>query len=133
MDCHFLLQGIFPTQESNPGLLHCRQTLYRLSHQGSPEDRLKKTRLGWSGPKFLKQPGQRFYRQDELDQRGNGSTDKAGSPTCKWLRISACRGRFGTLMNGFADRRKREKHVLFLDLMISFFPFQSICFFMCFM
>ena len=24
--CHFLLQGIFPTQESNPGLPHCRQT-----------------------------------------------------------------------------------------------------------
>ena len=34
--CHFLLQGIFPTQGSNLGLLHCRQTLYRLSHQGSP-------------------------------------------------------------------------------------------------
>ena len=34
--CHFLLQGIFPTQGSNPGLLHCRQTLYPLSHQGSP-------------------------------------------------------------------------------------------------
>ena len=33
--CHFLLQGIFPTQGSNPGLLHWRQTLYRLSHQGS--------------------------------------------------------------------------------------------------
>ena len=33
--CHFLLQGIFPTQGSNPGLPHCRQTLYRLSHQGS--------------------------------------------------------------------------------------------------
>ena len=28
--CHFLLQGIFPTQGWNPGLLHCRQTLYRL-------------------------------------------------------------------------------------------------------
>ena len=38
MDCHFLLQGIFPTQESNPGLLHCRQTLYCLSHQGSHND-----------------------------------------------------------------------------------------------
>ena len=25
IDCHFFLQGIFPTQESNPGLLHCRQ------------------------------------------------------------------------------------------------------------
>ena len=35
MGCHFLLQGIFLTQGSNPGLLHCRQTLYRLSHQGS--------------------------------------------------------------------------------------------------
>ncbi|CAM9892497.1 unnamed protein product, partial [Rangifer tarandus platyrhynchus] len=31
-----LLQGIFPTQGSNPGLPHCRQIFYRLSHQGSP-------------------------------------------------------------------------------------------------
>ena len=29
--------GIFPTQGSNPSPSHCRQTLYRLSHQGSPE------------------------------------------------------------------------------------------------
>ena len=36
VDCHFLLQGIFETQGSNPGLPHCRQTLYCLSHQGSP-------------------------------------------------------------------------------------------------
>ena len=34
--CHFLLQGIFPNQGSNSGLPHCRQTLYRLSHQGIP-------------------------------------------------------------------------------------------------
>ena len=27
-----LLQGIFPTQGSNPGLLHCKQILYQLSH-----------------------------------------------------------------------------------------------------
>ena len=32
--CHSLLQGIFPTQGSNPGLPRCRQMLYRLSHQG---------------------------------------------------------------------------------------------------
>ena len=31
----FLLQGIFPTQELNQGLLHSRQILYQLSHQGS--------------------------------------------------------------------------------------------------
>ena len=34
--CHSLLQGIFLTQGSNPGLLHCRWILYCLSHQGSP-------------------------------------------------------------------------------------------------
>ena len=31
-----LLQGIFPTQGSNPGPLHCMWILYQLSHQGSP-------------------------------------------------------------------------------------------------
>jgi len=30
-----LLQGIFPTQGSNPGLPHCRRILYQLSHKGS--------------------------------------------------------------------------------------------------
>ena len=34
--CYALLQGIFPTQRSNPGLLHCRRILYSLSHQRSP-------------------------------------------------------------------------------------------------
>ena len=33
--CHFLLQGIFLTQESNPSLLHCRQILYQLSYEGN--------------------------------------------------------------------------------------------------
>ena len=32
-----LLQGIFPTQGLNPGLLHCKQILYQLSHQESQE------------------------------------------------------------------------------------------------
>ena len=34
--CHLLLQGIFPTQLSNQGLLHCRQILYQLSYKGNP-------------------------------------------------------------------------------------------------
>ena len=34
--CHALLQGIFLTQGSNPGLPHCRWILYQLSHKGSP-------------------------------------------------------------------------------------------------
>ena len=36
MGCRFLLQGIFLSQGSNPGLLHCRQILYQLSYEGSP-------------------------------------------------------------------------------------------------
>ena len=50
-----LLQGIFPTQGSNPGLLHCRQILYQLSQEGKPILSLysriwgkKKTTLGSS-------------------------------------------------------------------------------------
>ena len=33
--CHFLLQGILPTQGLNPSLPHCKQILSCLSHQGS--------------------------------------------------------------------------------------------------
>ena len=34
---HFLLHGIFLTQEQNQGLMHCRQILYQLSYQGTPQ------------------------------------------------------------------------------------------------
>ena len=48
--CHFLLQGIFSTQGSNAGLLHGRQMLYHLSHQGSHPMLLPLSRIGvfWS-------------------------------------------------------------------------------------
>ena len=36
MSCCFLLQGIFPTQGSNPSLPTLQQTLYSLNHQGGP-------------------------------------------------------------------------------------------------
>ena len=38
---HSLLQGIFPTQGLNLGLLHCMQILYHLSHQRSPRTLLE--------------------------------------------------------------------------------------------
>ena len=41
--CHALLQGILPTQGSKPGLLHWKQILYHLSHQGSPSSLF----MGW--------------------------------------------------------------------------------------
>ena len=34
--CHTFLWGIFPTQGLDPGLLHCRWSLYQLSHKESP-------------------------------------------------------------------------------------------------
>ena len=49
-----LLQGIFQTQELNPGLPHCRQILYQMSHKGSPRI------LGWvaiPSPAGLPNPG----------------------------------------------------------------------------
>ena len=48
---HSFLQGIFPTQGSNPGLLRCRWILYQLSHQESPSTSLGLTQMcsfyGW--------------------------------------------------------------------------------------
>ena len=41
-----LLWGIFPTQGSNPGLLHCRWILYQLSHKGSPKSGVEMKKLG---------------------------------------------------------------------------------------
>ena len=38
--CHSLLQGIFPIRGWSPDLLHCRQILYCLSHQGSSTRRI---------------------------------------------------------------------------------------------
>ena len=40
-----LLQGIFPTQGSNPCLPHCRQILYQLSYQRSPKTALLRDNL----------------------------------------------------------------------------------------
>ena len=44
-----LLQQIFPTQESNWGLLHCRQILYQMSYQGSPKEKsaVQHVSSGW--------------------------------------------------------------------------------------
>ena len=46
VDCHFLLQGIFLTQGWNPGLPHCMQILYRLSHKGSPDSKVGVCQVG---------------------------------------------------------------------------------------
>ena len=46
----FCLQRIFPTQESDWGLLHCRRILYQLSYQGSPKLIWSQALLPWRHP-----------------------------------------------------------------------------------
>ena len=50
LGCHSLLQGIFPTQGSNPGLPHCGQTLCCLSHQGNPPQSCSPKETGSADP-----------------------------------------------------------------------------------
>ena len=57
--CHTLLQGIFPTQGSKPGLPHWRQILYRLSHQGSLSSGDSHRMLDW---KYWQQILDTFFR-----------------------------------------------------------------------
>ena len=64
----FLLQGIFPTQGSNPGLPYWMQIIYHLSHQGSP------TILEWVAYPF----------------------SWGTSPPRKWASVSCIAGRFFT-------------------------------------
>ena len=61
--CHFLLQGIFPNQGSNPSLLHCRQILYHLSHQGIPKVKFKEI------PRVLSDAFQRLSHWAVLEWR----------------------------------------------------------------
>ena len=44
--CHALLQEMFPTQGSDPGLLHCRRILHQLNYQASPLLSLQSTNVG---------------------------------------------------------------------------------------
>ena len=67
-----LLQGIFPTQGWNPGLLHCRRILYQLRHKGSPRT------LEWVAYPF----------------------SSWSSGPRNWTRVSCIAGRFFTELSG---------------------------------
>ena len=73
------LRGIFPAQGSNPGLLHCRQILYQLSHQGSPKT------LEWVAYPFSRDlpkpginPGSPTLQADSLPAELQGKPIKIG-------------------------------------------------------
>ena len=87
--CHFLLQGIFSTQGSNPGLPHCRPILHRLSSKGSPTDPLiPSTELHYCSftrttPGFL--PGESHGQRSPV---GYSSWGHKKLDTTEWLTFS---------------------------------------------
>ena len=89
-----LLQGIFPTQGSNPGLPHCRQILYQLSHKGSPRI------LEWVAYPF---------------SRGSSWPRGQGQEPGSWTGVSCIAGGF------FTNCAIREAHCI--DLLFVYKPF----------
>ena len=76
VDSLSLLQGMFPTQGSNTGLLHCRWILYQLSHKGSPRI------LEWVAFPFSKGSScPRNLTRVSCTQADSLPTDLSGKPT----------------------------------------------------
>ena len=77
VSCHFLLQGIFLYQGSNPGLLHCRQISYHLSYQGSPASPKEAIIDGVSQTNWAQSPMAGICRTPPLGQAlGNAGLNK---------------------------------------------------------
>ena len=76
---HFVLQGIFPTQGSNPGLLHCRWILYYLIHQGSPGRSKSSDKPGWESKCLLIPPQTQLWVAKESFSEEEGCWALKGS------------------------------------------------------
>ena len=76
-----LLQGIFPTQGLNPGLLHCQWLLYQLSHKGSPRI-LERVPSPANLPNLGIKPGSPALQADSLptELSGKSRLNSCGSP-----------------------------------------------------
>ena len=84
---HSLLEGIFPTQGSNLGFLHCRQSLYLLSRQGSPINTtlpLQLSHLFFLRKRFKKKKTKQKQKQNFCGCLvwTNGSQSLAGMESC---------------------------------------------------
>ena len=86
------LQGIFPTQGSNPTLLHCRQILYQLSQQGSPgvlECPLQPILSAGDPPDPGIEPGSPALRADPLPAEPPGKPLLTDSPRSPFTSLTA--------------------------------------------
>ena len=94
--CHSLLQGILPTQGSNPGLLRYRQILYHLSHQGSHTVVIR-IKLGNIDkalglvPMFWKKEQEGKGREERRKKGKKGGKGREGSRRNVWTKIPCAR------------------------------------------
>ena len=79
--CHALLQGIFSTQGSNPSLQHCRQILYRLSHQGSQKTQwvFPKLKVKWTDKIWKRGSFSKFLVGSKVDCNVRCQTPRTGA------------------------------------------------------
>ena len=111
-----LLQRIFPTQGSNPGLLHWRRILYQLSHKGSPRilewvafpfsrgssqprDRTQASRIAGGSPRILEWVAYPFSNGSSWSRNQTGVSCIAGRFFTSWATREA--HSFGYLLPKF--------------------------------
>ena len=96
---HSLLHGIILTQGWNLGLLHCRQILYHLNHQGSPNS---EEVLAFNLDRFVHH---QFMSPSWLSFAYYGirfiPTDSEGFPTVHWQHLCLNKGRQSTVCSQF--------------------------------
>ena len=96
--CHALLQGILPIQGSNPGLPHCKQILYRLSHQGSP--------------RILEWVVYPFSRESSQPRNWSGVSCIAARSFTSWATREAPLFLIGVEMKAFASQHEVPEAIL---------------------
>ena len=82
---HFLLQGIFLTQGLNLSFLHCRRTLYCLSHQGSP-----KAAIQPGHKSILPMNRKSLSKKNRVKPNGNFRTEKCKTEIEKGQSVPQC-------------------------------------------
>ena len=108
MGCHFLLQQIFPTQGSNPAHPHDRQSLYKLSHQGSLCNKESACQM----PKTQGRWAQSLGQEDPLEEEEWHLAAIFLSGTNPWRKepsVSQGRTRLSTPENGIRSHRLKPK------------------------
>ena len=121
VDSLFLLQGIFPTQRSKPGLLHCRQILYQMSHKWSPRI------LQWVAYPFSSESSWLRNRSAVSRIAGGFYTNWATREALISIKCHLSRGAFPNHICKRAHLLKVGKKVTHFYPALFFFTFNIIC------